>query len=38
MLNEIGDFSDTTRLYDSEGKHYLKINGGTWSVQVQAFK
>lgn len=38
LLNEIGDRSGQTRLYDAEGEHYLEIQGGSWSVEVQAFR
>jgi hypothetical protein len=38
LLNEIGDYSDTTRIYDAEGTHYLEIEGGSWTVSVQVFK
>jgi hypothetical protein len=38
LLNEIGDYSDTTRLYDKAGEYYLDIQGGSWTVDVQVFK
>lgn len=38
LLNEIGDYSDTTRVYNQTGTRYLEIDGGQWSVQVQVFK
>lgn len=38
LLNEIGDYSDSTRVYDQEGVRYLEISGGQWSVEVQAFE
>jgi hypothetical protein len=38
LLNEIGNYSDTTRLYDKRGKYYLDIEGGSWTVSVQAFE
>ncbi len=38
LLNEIGDYADTTRLYDAAGERYLEIQGGTWNVEVQAYR
>lgn len=38
LLNEIGDYSDSTRIYDAEGIRYLEIEGGQWTVSVQVFK
>jgi len=38
LLNEIGDYSDSTRVYDAEGTRYLDIQGGSWTVAVQVFK
>jgi len=38
LLNEIGDFSDTTRVYDKSGRYYFEIEGGSWNVSLQAFK
>jgi hypothetical protein len=38
LLNEIGDYSDTTRLYDKSGNYYLDVEGGSWTVSVQVFK
>jgi hypothetical protein len=38
LLNEIGDYSDSTRIYDAEGTRYLEIQGGQWTVAVQVFK
>ena len=38
LLNEIGNFSDTTRVYGHEGTRYLEVDGGTWNVEVQVYK
>lgn len=38
LLNEIGDYSDTTRVYGQVGTRYLEIEGGQWSVAVQVFR
>jgi PASTA domain len=37
LLNEIGDYSDTTRVYES-GRFYLEVQGGSWTIEVQVFK
>jgi hypothetical protein len=38
LLNEIGDYSDSTRLYDKRGTYYFDVQGGSWTVAVQVFK
>jgi hypothetical protein len=38
LLNEIGNYDQSTRLYDLHGHYYFDIQGGTWTVQVQVFK
>ena len=37
LFNEIGDFADSTRIYDS-GKFYLEVGDGNWAVDIQVFK
>jgi hypothetical protein len=37
LFNEIGDYADTTRVYNS-GTFYLDVEGGTWQIDVQVFK
>jgi len=37
LFNEIGDFADSTRIYDS-GTFYLEIGTGNWNADVQVFK
>jgi hypothetical protein len=37
LLNEIGAYSDVTRVY-TPGRWYLDVEGGAWSIQVQLFK
>ena len=37
LLNEIGDYASSTRVYDS-GTFYLDVEGGSWTVNVQVFK
>jgi hypothetical protein len=38
LLNEIGDYSDTTRVYGHAGQRFLDVEGGSWNIQVQVFK
>lgn len=38
LLNEIGDRRSSTRLYGKDGMYYLDVEGGAWTVKVQAFK
>jgi hypothetical protein len=38
LLNEIGDYSDTTRVYNQAGRRFLDVEGGSWTVEVQVFK
>lgn len=38
LLNEIGDFSDVTRVYNHAGRRFLDVEGGTWNIDVQVFK
>lgn len=38
LLNEIGDRHGSTRLYGKDGMYYLSVDGGAWTVKVQAFK
>lgn len=38
LLNEIGNYDATTRVYDREGEHYLEIEGGSWTATVEAYR
>ncbi|PTL60069.1 Stk1 family PASTA domain-containing Ser/Thr kinase [Paraconexibacter algicola] len=38
IVNEIGPFSGSTRLYGKSGTYYFDVNGGSWTIEVQAFK
>lgn len=38
IVNEIGSYSGTSRLYGKAGSYYLDVDGGSWSIDVQVFK
>lgn len=38
LYNEIGAKQGDTRVYASSGRHYLDVEGDSWTVQVQVFK
>lgn len=38
LLNEIGNYDATTRVYDREGEHYLEVEGGYWTATVEAYR
>jgi hypothetical protein len=38
IVNEIGPYSGTSRLYGKSGTYYLDVDGGSWTVEVQVFK
>ena len=38
LVNEIGSYSGTTRIYDKSGRYYLSVEGSSWSVSIQVFK
>lgn len=38
IVNEIGVFSGTSRLYGKSGTYYLDVDGGSWTIEVQVFK
>lgn len=37
LLNEIGNFDQTTRIYEP-GEYYFEACCGNWTVEVQVFK
>jgi hypothetical protein len=38
IVNEIGPYSGTSRLYGKSGTYYLDVDGGSWTIEVQVFK
>ncbi len=38
IVNEIGVYSGTSRLYGKSGTYYLDVDGGSWTIEVQVFK
>lgn len=38
IVNEIGPYSGSSRLYGKSGTYYLDIDGGSWNIEVQVFK
>jgi hypothetical protein len=38
LLNEIGDYSDTTRVYGHSGRRFLDVEGGNWTIEVQVYR
>lgn len=38
IVNEIGPYTGTTRLYGKSGTYYLDVDGGSWNIEVQVFK